>query len=443
MQFNKYSRLILPFLVLNLLLMSVSGWAVTNGSNDANSATANAVVRVAGCTGTLITSQVVITAGHCISRPGKLSSVAAPRSGSDWQTPGTWYPLSPRRILVEFGADRRNLRATYFATEYSLPVRADIIALKLERTVSRSVARPMSVLTQPISNLKSFLKSSTFDIVGWGQTSVGGPTAMVRQKARARHVNYPCGQPFKLCTTKLINDARVLPGDSGSPLIVSIGQKKMVVGVLQGLTSSGGVYVSTFHSGGKLDRKFVRPSANIGSWLEHIISPLERRNSPSNNPCKDLEPLNLYYSSSRNDFILLADSKAENYHLRIGYRFVSTEGYLFKSYMPGTIPLSLWWNRSRTDNVTVANERGIDMQVRSNYSLVKVHGYILPKQIPGTISLKLFWSHLGRDNVTLARNSTAAKVTSEGYKFANLEGYIFKSRSACVARAVISALKAS
>jgi Trypsin len=50
--------------------VSKIGTAIVGGQNDVNTPKANAVVRLGGfCTGTLITSDLVLTAGHCITHP--------------------------------------------------------------------------------------------------------------------------------------------------------------------------------------------------------------------------------------------------------------------------------------------------------------------------------------------------------------------------------------
>lgn len=87
--------------------------ALTNSSVDSSTAN-DAVVSVAGCTGTLVGSRYVLTAGHCITKnsPDYATTVG------DWQTPGAWYELFPNpEPASDLVSGRKNATGS-MTTEY-------------------------------------------------------------------------------------------------------------------------------------------------------------------------------------------------------------------------------------------------------------------------------------------------------------------------------------
>jgi hypothetical protein len=91
---------------------------ISGGTNDVNTPEANAIVSLPGCTGTLVTPDVVLTAGHCVG--GRAQPPACvPSTTGDWETPGVWYPfVCGAPVPIGFGNDAAGLwpRATSVST---------------------------------------------------------------------------------------------------------------------------------------------------------------------------------------------------------------------------------------------------------------------------------------------------------------------------------------
>jgi hypothetical protein len=163
----------------------------------------------------------------------------------------------------------------FAATAYSLPGFADIILLQLNRPVPPEIALPAAVLTAPpagaVRDPNAFWSSQTFDIVGWGPTSDGGGTPRFRQRARSSRGQTPCAPygsftPTYFCVANL-DDARLIPGDSGSPLFWTspASGRQYLIGVAQGDER----YTPTFARGGADDLGNRTP--DIGLWLEQAL----------------------------------------------------------------------------------------------------------------------------------------------------------------------------
>lgn len=92
-------------------LSTSSSFAVTNARDDVNTPEANAVVNVDGCTGTLITSTVVLTVGHCVVGHGRNPAPHSyPEVNDNWEQPGVWYEL-PFPRSIGFGNDEAGVNA--------------------------------------------------------------------------------------------------------------------------------------------------------------------------------------------------------------------------------------------------------------------------------------------------------------------------------------------
>jgi hypothetical protein len=252
--------------------------AITAGdtANDACNTDRNATVFVSagGCTGTLITPQIVVSAGHCLAharpdrRVPKLPFETYGHS-TDWERPDVWYPIevSGQTIQIQFGEVLAPATSScipeaattnFNVTHYSMPGNEDIVLFALENPVPATLARPARVKT---SGSWSDLSSRTLIMAGWG----GGATA--RKTATGRfNVAHP-DEPNKFFVSGT-SGAIAEGGDSGGPLYTqdSIGRLTLV-GVLQAV---GNKYTAPFGAGGPEDSGAVNP--DLGAWFAERIT---------------------------------------------------------------------------------------------------------------------------------------------------------------------------
>lgn len=118
-----------------------------------------AVVWVGGCTGTLVTPNVVLTGAHCVRGERE------PRT--------EWHPYS---IEIAFGVDSdpADRLATAFACEANHPPPpipgTDMVLLRLNRRVDPDLATPRRVLTRrpPVRPFEGFWPGQPVEVVGYG-----------------------------------------------------------------------------------------------------------------------------------------------------------------------------------------------------------------------------------------------------------------------------------
>jgi hypothetical protein len=408
--------------------------AITFGVDDANTPAANAVVKVGGCTGTLITRDVVVTAGHCISEVARGSdepphppNQVLDRCPNDWQVPGRWYPVRAT-ITIRFGNGTTPF-VDRTASQYTLPVCADMIMLRLNQPVAASVAIPIPVLANFGDDVggrdAARLAGASFTLVGWGLDETGVvPT--VRQRGTARYNRH---DDEKLWVSGV---SQVQPGDSGSPLLWrSPSGVQYVVGVAQGFDGFGSRYTTTFR--GPLG---VKPA--VSNWF-NTANPYALYCPPVADRPAGTVPLTSWWSGGR------ADNHAAGGPTFAGcfsslrspdYGFYRTEGYVFDPARPapaGTVPLHRWYSNTRGDNWTTTQHAavgGTGGPLDPDYRFGRLEGYVYDPARPqpaGTVPLYSWFSEGRADNWVTTQHADVGRVggtLTPDYRFVRLEGYV-------------------
>ncbi|MDR4502647.1 MAG: S1 family peptidase [Nitrospirales bacterium] len=408
---------------------------------DEDNAEANSSVWVGGCTGTLIKSDIVITAGHCVNRP----------SGFEAED-GQWYSttvLENRRTSeIGFGYDRENFRLVLKATYFSILDGADIALLALESPVNSQVAIPKKVLLDAPVGI-SWSRQS-FRQVGWGMLSATAGAPALRRSGSAIFRQFPCYtfqaiQADKIC----VNGSQVRAGDSGGPLYwMDSRGGEWLVGVAQGTEGNGGRYVPTFLQAGAITvhddgRRTEEP--DISSFLkQHLASSACSQIRAQALDRSPTVPLVSWYSRSRNDNSTTANKAWQGCQgdtQSPDYGFTRIEGIIFSPDRPqpeGTIPLHKWYSPDRGDNWTTS-QHFIAAQRREglspNYRFVRIEGYIYPPSLDrrsGVVPLYSWYSPSRMDNWVTTQHrekGERGENLSPDYRFVRLEGYVLDPSS--------------
>jgi secreted trypsin-like serine protease len=197
-----------------------------------------------GCGGALVTTQVVLTAAHCVGRTGATTGITVTagvvdlNSGSRIRVRSTFVSRAPSFVSVDRGNDWALIK----------------------------LASPINLPTLRIAN-NTATDNGTFTIMGWGSAREGGAQQRFLLKAQVPFVSdAQCGSAYRnagfnfvdnaeLCAGNLANGGvDTCQGDSGGPMVHSDGAGGWIeVGIVswgQGCARAGfpGIYtqVSTY-----------------------------------------------------------------------------------------------------------------------------------------------------------------------------------------------------
>ena len=415
----------------------ITSLPLTFAGDDVNTPFANAVVRIGGCTGTLIAPDVVITAGHCISQeargPRQAPALTLAACPDDWQDPNRWYPLM-RTVTIRIGNNRTAPLFTTTGVEYTLPVCADMIMIRLAERVPAEIALPSQVLVSAGDGVGGRdaprFRDMTLTMVGWGGTETGDDPN-IRQIGTGRYERHTDEKMFVNGT----GDTVAQPGDSGGPLFwTHASGTRYLIAVLQGFEGSLSRYTPTF-------RTPVNGKPSVAAWIQRAVPSAVYCPEAANAPNGTI-PLISWWSGNRNDNLLTSNPGWAGCHGAVrtpDYGFVRTEGFIFDPLLPqppGTVPLSSWYDRDRGDNFATSQPQWqlqpADSRQRSpNYGFSRLEGYVFDPDRPqpaGTVPLYRWYDPTREDNWTTTqhrRTGQAGAPLEPNYRFSRLEGYVY------------------
>jgi hypothetical protein len=402
--------------------------------DDVDTPAANAVVWANGCTATLLTPTMVVSAGHCFTHGTRLREDAG-LVCSDKEVPGRWYPVE-ESIEIRVGNDRTTPDFTARGTEYSVPGCADIFMIRLDSPVPSSVAEPAKVLIsaggRDGAGDAPFLEGAELTMVGWGLTE-SSTAPRLRQIGSGSFLRNDGEKIYVRGSGSTITGS----GDSGGPLFWEPSPgRRFVVGILQGFTVSPNEnrYTPTF-------RNRVAGKPSVGDWFRDLVPSAVYCDAAGSSPSGTVPLISMWSPSREDNFTTTAPAwmGCEGTVRSPDYRYVRLEGHIFDPARPqpqGTVKLYSWYSRTRGDNFATSHPRWIhwsgDGRRRDpDYGLVRLEGYVFSPDRPqprGTVPLYRWWSSARGDNWTSAafeRQGRRGEGLTPNYGPPRLMGYIF------------------
>jgi secreted trypsin-like serine protease len=174
---------------------------------------------ISGCSGSMITEDIVLTAAHCVKKRGKMSVVFSPMAESAHA-----LRINVKKYLAHSKYTEENFINWKMMKE-------DIALLKLERKKPKSYE--ILNLTTDFPRIK---KSFPFFSIGYGYNNA--EVLGYAYGAQSTGVSFDPNLNYFIADQR--NAKGICPGDSGGPAIVSKEKRHYVIGVAQAVFKYNG-----------------------------------------------------------------------------------------------------------------------------------------------------------------------------------------------------------